>query len=243
MDEANANTMPFVCHIAPILHQDAEFSEIDKAAVRLFQVPQSHYFSSQASFLDAGFLKSSLPQQIWVRGHSLQFLTGSGVFSKGALDEGSRLLIDAMPLSGVTTFGDLGCGWGAVGAFVAAELPGAHIYACDVNPRAVQLAQWNFAQNKLSNAVAWCGDGLSATRAEAFDCIACNPPIRAGNAVIGKLFDDSKRGLKIGGELWVVIRTAQGAKSWQKRLAEQFGDCETVLIKNGYRILKAIRSA
>lgn len=220
-----------------------EILEVDEAADKLAVVPPSHYFSSEASFLDAQFFKSSLPQQIWLGGYSLQFLTGGGVFSKGALDEGSRILIDSLPLARIHKFCDLGCGWGGVSAFVAVQLPQAQIFACDVNPRAVQLTVWNAKQNKLPNVVAWCGNGLSATRADFFDCIACNPPIRAGNAVIGKLFDDAYRGLQVGGELWVVIRTAQGAKSWQKRLAAQFGDCETVLIKNGYRILKAIRSA
>jgi 16S rRNA G1207 methylase RsmC len=49
--------------------------------------------------------------------------------------------------------------------------------------------------------------------------------------------------MKPRGALWVVIRTAQGAKSWQKRLAEQFGACETLRIESGYRILRAEKSA
>ncbi len=201
---------------------------------------QSHYFSPQTSLYDARLLQSS-PLQIKARGRALQFLTGGGVFSKGALDEGSRLLIEALTMEPNAVFCDLGCGWGAVGAFIGHQFPNAQIYACDINARAVQLARFNFQGNKLPNAVAWCGDGLSAARSDFFTCIACNPPIRAGNAVIEKLFDDAQHGLKSGGTLWVVIRTAQGAKSWQKRLETQFGECETVQIQNGYRILRAVR--
>ena len=203
-------------------------------------MPQSHYFSPQNTLSDEQISKKS-PLEIWARGHCLQFLTGNGVFSKSALDAGSRLLIETIALSSNSIFCDLGCGWGAVGSFIAREFPNTKVFACDVNARAAQLAKGNLARNQIEGAV-WCGDGLSATRANFFTCIACNPPIRAGNVVIEKLFADAHRGLQIGGELWVVIRTAQGAKSWQKRLEAQFGVCETMVIKNGYRILKAVRS-
>ena len=47
------------------------------------------------------------------RGRSLLFETDSGVFSRGELDQGTRLLIDALPeMSGDVL--DLGCGWGAI---------------------------------------------------------------------------------------------------------------------------------
>lgn len=208
---------------------------------KLLGVSPTHYFSSQTAFLDARKLRSFPLLSLRCRGQALQFLTGEGVFAKAGLDEGSRLLLESLDLGGGATFADLGCGWGAVGAFVAAKFPGAQVLACDINPRAVQLCAHNFALNQLPNAHAWCGDGLSAVRPQLFDAVACNPPIRAGNTVIAKLFADAHAGLKSGGALWVVIRTAQGAKSWQKRLAQQFGACETLAIRGGYRILRAVR--
>ena len=39
--------------------------------------------------------------------------------------------------------------------------------------------------------------------------------------------------LKVGGHLWIVLRTAQGAKSWAKKLETQFGNCGTVAIEKG----------
>jgi 16S rRNA (guanine1207-N2)-methyltransferase len=108
---------------------------------------------------------------------------------------------------------------------------------CDINVLAVQLARQNAQRNDILNAHLWCGDGLTAARAKYFHAVLCNPPVRAGNAVIAELFTQSQRCLQTGGELWVVLRTQQGAKSWQKRLAAQFGRCETVAIESGYRIL------
>ena len=55
------------------------------------------------------------------RGYGLNFMTDAGVFSKGELDVGSRLLLDALPaLSGDVL--DLGCGWGAIGIAVVQAL-------------------------------------------------------------------------------------------------------------------------
>lgn len=203
-------------------------------------VSQSHYFSSQSLLTDERLARSS-PLLTWVRGHRLQFFTSDGVFSKGALDAGTRLLLETIALTPDTNFCDLGCGWGAVSVLIAKEFPSARVYGVDVNARAVQLARHNLRHNEIASGAIWCGDGLGATRAEMFDCIACNPPIRAGNAVIDRLFDDAHSGLKAGGELWVVIRTAQGAKSWQAKLAARFGSCETMVMKNGYRVLKAVK--
>jgi 16S rRNA (guanine1207-N2)-methyltransferase len=201
----------------------------------------SHYFSRHA-------LKA--PQNppetrpVRVAGSTLQMATGRGVFAKSGLDAGSRLLLEtALPALGVlptdARLCDLGCGWGALGCFIAAQLNSTPVLMCDINARAAWLANFNARRNDLRNTQVWCGDGLRAARDEIFDSIVSNPPIRAGNATLGVLFADAHRCLKTGGEFWIVIRTAQGAKSWQKRLENLFGHCETVIIKNGYRVLKS----
>lgn len=172
--------------------------------------------------------------------------TGSGVFSRDALDAGSRILLEKLlpTLSSrpaPKSVCDLGCGWGAIGCFLAAHYPSTPVAMGDVNARAAWLAHYNACHNELANARVWCGDGLRAVRSECFEIVACNPPIRAGNAVIGVLFEDAYRCLQFGGEMWVVIRTAQGAKSWQKRLVQLFGNCETIALEKGYRVLKSVK--
>lgn len=173
----------------------------------------------------------------------LKFLTGSNTFSKSALDEGTALLANTLLRQGEfpdkAYVCDLGCGWGAFGALWAASHPLHLVFALDINPRAAQLASLNFARNNLPHAVAWCGDGLGAARRDFFDLVAFNPPIRAGNATIERLFGDAYQALKPGSELWAVIRTAQGAKTWAKKLETLFGACETVEMRAGYRILRA----
>ncbi len=169
----------------------------------------------------------------------LRLATGAGTFARSALDAGSALLLETAALPDAARVLDLGCGWGALGCFCASFSPASRVWMCDINRRAVLLAQGNARENKLNNTIAWRGDGAQAARPDFFDIVLCNPPIRAGNAVIAQLFGDAQRVLKNGGALWVVIRTAQGAKSWQRRLQESFGNCETIAIEGGYRILKS----
>jgi 16S rRNA (guanine1207-N2)-methyltransferase len=202
----------------------------------------THYFSRALSLQEE---YSRPPIELKIADKVLSLSTASGVFSKDKLDEGSRILLETLINSKQHRVPhricDLGCGWGAIGNFLAAQFPDSEISMCDVNNRAALLADHNARQNHLNNARAWCGDGLSAARAEYFDLVVCNPPIRAGNAVIAKLFDDAYRCLTPGGVLCVVIRTAQGAKSWQKRLTALFGNCETLAIESGYRILQSAK--
>ncbi|MDR0929791.1 MAG: methyltransferase, partial [Oscillospiraceae bacterium] len=138
------------------------------------------------------------------RGHSLRFETDAGVFSRDAVDKGTQLLLEALPEDFTGRALDLGCGWGAVGICMAAAWPGAQVLLTDVNARAAELARQNLRANGLTAEVMQ-GDGLSAVPGH-FDLIALNPPIRAGKAVVYRLFEESAARLTPDGALLVVIR-------------------------------------
>ena len=170
-------------------------------------------------------------------GRALRFETDAGVFSKLRLDPGTALLLKALPESFSGRALDLGCGWGPVGCCMAARWQHARIALCDVNERAAGLARENLRRNNLSGEVS-CGDGLDAVEG-AFDLIAVNPPIRAGKAVIYRLFAQSAQRLSDGGSLYVVMRKAQGAESAEKELKTRFARVETVERGSGYRVFRA----
>ena len=170
-------------------------------------------------------------------GRALRFETDAGVFSKLRLDPGTALLLKALPESFSGRALDLGCGWGPVGCCMAARWQHARIALCDVNERAAGLARENLRRNNLSGEVS-CGDGLDAVEG-AFDLIAVNPPIRAGKAVIYRLFAQSAQRLTAGGNLYVVMRRAQGAESAEKELKTLFSKVETVERGGGYRVFRA----
>jgi 16S rRNA (guanine1207-N2)-methyltransferase len=200
----------------------------------------SHYFAPQVG----AKVQAKAPVAMHCAGMTMQLSTGSGVFAKAGLDAGTQILLEAFfaahpePIA-TQKLCDLGCGWGAVGCFLSKRYPSAQIAMCDINYRAVQLSLKNLGHNSIANARVWCGDGLKAAQSKYFERILCNPPVRAGNAAIEALFLEAQRTLAVNGELWIVLRTQQGAKSWQKRLKEQFGNCDTVVIERGYRVLRS----
>jgi len=199
---------------------------------------ESHYFSPSPPDLSALSLRLF---EASLENHTLEFATSAAVFNRSGLDQGSRILLEHLLIPSGAQVCDLGCGWGAIGCFLAARDQTAFISMCDINARAVALARFNATRNQLKNTTAWCGDGLSAVRDESFECIVCNPPVRAGNRVLARLFSDAQRCLVSDGALWIVLRTAQGAKSWQQRLKTQFGNCELVVIDSGYRVFKCVK--
>ena len=171
------------------------------------------------------------------RGYGLNFLTDAGVFSKGELDAGSRLLLDALPaLSGDVL--DLGCGWGAIGVAVAKANKQARVVMADVNRRALGLARDNCQRNQVTAEVIE-SDGMSAVMGRAFDAIITNPPIRAGKQVIYQMFADAARSLKEGGALYLVIRKQQGAESCMKYLKTLYQQVEKLDKSAGFWVLKA----
>ncbi|MBQ8312724.1 MAG: class I SAM-dependent methyltransferase [Clostridia bacterium] len=171
------------------------------------------------------------------RGHGLNFMTDAGVFSKGELDQGTRLLLDALPaLTGDVL--DLGCGWGAIGVSIAKANPACRVVMADVNRRALQLSRDNLERNKTTAEVIE-SDGMAAVLDRSFDAVITNPPIRAGKQVIYKMFADSAAHLKEGGALYLVIRKQQGAESCVKYLKTLFGEVEKLDKSGGFWVLKA----
>jgi 16S rRNA (guanine1207-N2)-methyltransferase len=175
-----------------------------------------------------------------LRGITLRFKTDAGVFSKGEVDYGSRLLAEAFVLP--ETEGailDVGCGYGPIGLSLAASFPERSIHMVDVNERALALAAHNAKQNSITNAEIYPSDALSDVTAEGFAAILTNPPIRAGKETVFKFYEGAFSKLKVGGELWIVIQKKQGAPSTIDCLRELFGNVETVVKKKGYYIIKS----
>ena len=57
------------------------------------------------------------------RGLNLTFRTDAGVFSRGEVDAGTKLLLEALPEEMDGEILDLGCGWGIIGISIARKWP------------------------------------------------------------------------------------------------------------------------
>ena len=169
-------------------------------------------------------------------GRVLAFDTDAGVFSKQHVDPGSELLCGALPeeLSGDVL--DMGCGWGAMTVLTLARFPKLNVTMADVNERALSLAVANVEKNHMQ-ARAVLSDGFERIEGM-FDAVITNPPIRAGKAVIYKMFEDAKAHLKPGGMLVLVIRKQQGAPSALKFLKTLYRKAEVIARDGGYWIIR-----
>ena len=172
------------------------------------------------------------------RGIDLVFETDAGVFSRGEVDTGTRLLLEALPEEMHGEILDLGCGWGVIGISIARKWPGTQVTMADVNTRALDLSRKNAERNR-AEVICAESDGMEALADRNFDAVVTNPPIRAGKQVIYKMFADAAQRLKPDGALYLVIRKQQGAESCIRYLETIYAKVEKLDKSGGFWVLKA----
>ncbi|MBX5436901.1 MAG: class I SAM-dependent methyltransferase [Alicyclobacillaceae bacterium] len=191
-----------------------------------------HYFSESPA-------SASEPRRVSVsvRGVTVDVWTDSGVFAKRGLDYGTKVLLEHVQLADAGTAVDLGCGHGVVAAVLGVVYPASRWVLLDINERAVALAKRNTA-HLGSRAQVLVSDGFSAVPALTAADVVLNPPIRAGKAVVYRLFEESRQHMDLGGRLWVVIQKKQGAPSAKEKLATLFRSVDTVARDAGYHVFR-----
>lgn len=168
----------------------------------------------------------------------------SNVFSAQKLDIGTRLLLKNIPASSdKKTIIDMACGNGVVGIIAAEKNPAAKIIFTDESFMAVQSATENFKASTLKNdAEFYATDCLQSIEPDTADVIINNPPFHQQHAVGTQLamtmFEDAKRVLKPGGELWVIGNRHLG---YHLSLKTMFGRCDLVDNDSKFVILRAVK--
>ena len=177
-----------------------------------------------------------------IAGIKISLYSDNGVFSKGKLDEGTRILLKSvlsLPLEGKIL--DLGCAIGTIGLTILKKFDNVSVTCSDVNLRALELAKHNAVMLGVDQRINIVeSDVFSNIDEKEFDYIITNPPIRAGKKITYKMYEESIKHLKSGGSLFVVIRKAQGASSASKYIKEIFGNIVLVNREKGYHIYQAI---
>lgn len=177
-------------------------------------------------------------------GHDFNFNTDSGVFSKNTVDFGSWTLLDALeeaefPAGKII---DVGCGYGPIGLAIAYHYPKRQVDMVDVNERALDLARKNAAENQIKNVNIYSSDVYMDVVETQYAAVITNPPIRAGKKIVHSILAGAKDHLMTGGSLIAVIQKKQGAPSAQVKMEEVFGNCEVLLKRKGYFILKSVKN-
>ena len=166
-----------------------------------------HYFTNEQ-------LPSDIKETTYVvLGNHFKFLTDNGVFSKDGLDFGSRLLLEVIPREEVGgKILDMGCGYGVFG-IVLARVTSHRVDMVDVNHRALHLSKRNAKLNGVSDLVSIFESNCYSNISEKYSTIITNPPIRAGKKIVYDIVMNARNYLEDGGNLYLVIRKEQGAKS------------------------------
>ena len=167
----------------------------------------SHYFTNE-------HLPSDIKETSFVvLNNRFKFLTDNGVFSKDGLDFGSRLLLEVVPLEEVGgKILDMGCGYGVLGIVLAKVLL-AKVDMVDVNLRALHLSKRNAKLNGVFDLVNIFESNCYSSVSGKYSTIITNPPIRAGKKVVYDIVMNAQYYLEKGGNLFLVVRKEQGAKS------------------------------
>jgi 16S rRNA (guanine1207-N2)-methyltransferase len=196
-----------------------------------------HYFSADPG---VAFRRTPVRASVW--GHDLDLTSGSGVFAQGRLDVGTAVLFRETEPPKPGTFLDLGCGYGVIGLALAVAVPGARVWAVDVNERAVLLANGNAASLGVA-------DRYTAVASDAvpddvtFGEIWSNPPIRVGKQALHALLLTWLPRLAPDGRAVMVVGKNLGADSLQRWLGEQGYPTERLASAKGFRVLETRRAA
>ena len=174
-----------------------------------------------------------------LNGNKFNFISDNGVFSKNHVDFATDFLIKTIYEDVKGDILDVGCGYGVIGITLSKNKSVKTVTMLDVNHRALELSKRNSIANKVSVNIIE-SDGFSNVNG-LFDTIITNPPIRAGKAVIYKMYEDAKEHLNENGVLYLVINKKHGAPSTISYLEELFGNCEVVDKKSGFNVLKCIK--
>ena len=180
----------------------------------------NHYFTDNRHLKEN---RKELSFRFWC--FTCTFVTDNGVFSKDAVDYGTRALLNTVHEHGQmgNSVLDIGCGYGVIGIVLKKEFPHADAVRNQVSVNVLE------------------SDGYENLEGSMFTDIVTNPPIRAGKAVIYKMFEEAYDHLEEDGALWVVIRKAQGALSAKAKIESVFGNCEIVHRDKGYFVLKSVK--
>jgi 16S rRNA (guanine1207-N2)-methyltransferase len=173
---------------------------------------------------------------------SLRLVTDAGVFSAGAIDAGTKLLLlTAPPPPPAGDLLDLGAGYGPIALTLARRAPGATVWAVDVNERARALARENAAAHGLGTVVVAAPDEVPPS--VRFATIWSNPPVRIGKAALHGLLERWLGRLAPAGDAWLVVQRHLGADSLAAWLATVGYAVERVAARQGYRVLHVQRGA
>jgi 16S rRNA (guanine1207-N2)-methyltransferase len=165
-----------------------------------------------------------------------QWIFYPGVFAAGRVDEGSALLIGALPpLRAGARVLDYGCGSGLIGAAALCQSCAIMLDALDSDSVALEAARQN-----LPSAHCVLGTSLGEVGTTRYDAIFSNPPLRQGiaedHALVDHLISVAPAHLLAGGVFQIVV---QRRVPLERLLAQHFASVAVAAETSRYRVWRA----
>ncbi|MGZ3643110.1 MAG: methyltransferase [Ktedonobacteraceae bacterium] len=161
-------------------------------------------------------------------------------FAEGKLDEGTRLLVEALEVLATDIALDIGCGTGYIGMHIAHLASKGHITMVDASLVAVDVTRHMIEQSGVTNVQVLASDGTQEVKAQRFDLIATNPPFHIGGiqtTEIGERFiREAAQVLRPRGRFYLV---ANRFLKYEPTLRACFHSVEEVGGNTRYKVLLA----
>ena len=158
-----------------------------------------------------------------------------GVFNHGALDAGTKMLLENVPNLKHGKVLDFGCGAGLIATFLGLKNPALTFTCSDVSALAAYATTQTLKLNNV-NGEAILSDGLNNITGK-FDLIISNPPFHTGIAtdysVAESFLTHAKQHLTKAGKLTIV---ANSFLKYPPILETQFDSYHTVFKNNKFAV-------
>ncbi|NLE98515.1 MAG: methyltransferase [Propionibacterium sp.] len=169
--------------------------------------------------------------------HGFTLAAHGATFGGTKIDAGTQFLLESLDVEGDEIL-DFGCGNGSLSLWLAAR--GKRVAAVDVSWAAIAGTQIGAAASDLDVATRWA-DGTASFPEHSFDAIVTNPPFHRGTAKDSDatlaLFDDARRLLRPGGELWCVYNSHL---PWRRELNARLGRTRVVAQNRQYTVAVSV---
>jgi 16S rRNA (guanine1207-N2)-methyltransferase len=166
----------------------------------------------------------------------------SRVFARGTMDEGTRILLDALEVYVTDEALDLGCGAGYIGLHIAQRARKGFVTMVDASLAAVAASQQAVEQSGLTNVRVLPSDGTAAVAMQRFDLVATNPPFHLAGIetreVAERFMREAAQVLRPKGRLYVV---ANRFLKYEPVLQNHFSRVAEVGGNTRYKVLLALK--
>ncbi len=185
------------------------------------------------------------PVQDRLEDFDIDVVAHGAAFSGPRLDIGTRFLLEHLKWMKPDARDaiDLGCGTGILAVALAKARPALRVVGTDQSAAAVASARATVAANDMVDRVTVVrDDAMSSAADNSADLVVCNPPFHVGAAVHTgsaiKMFTETGRVLRPGGELWAVYNSHLNYRGVVERIV---GSTDVVGRNRKFTVTRSVR--